>query len=155
MTGQRAIGAPRGDRWERQRGSASVEATLLAPLLVLLLLFVVACGRLATTRLRVADAAHQGARTASLARDSGTATTTARATVTQALATAGASCGRSDITVDTSAFRAGGTVTVTVTCHATLADLSGLHLPGDTATLTASFTSPVDTYRGVNTASAS
>ena len=141
----------RTSREEGQRGSAAVEATLLAPLLILLLLFVVTCGRLASTRLRVGDAAHQGARAASLTRDAGTATTAARASIAQALAPAGASCAHHDITVDTSAFRAGGTVRVTVTCHASLADLSGLRLPGNLGALSASFTSPVDTYRGVST----
>jgi Flp pilus assembly protein TadG len=129
-----------------------VEVTLMAPLLVLLLLFVVACGRLVQARLRLDDAAHQGARAASLARDPATATTAATATVRAALAPGGATCADVGVAVDVGAFRPGGAVTVTVTCHVAVADLTGLHLPGTAGTETASFTSPVDQFRGVTSA---
>ena len=48
--------------------------------------------------------------------------------------------------VDTSSFRAGGTVSVTLTCTA---DLSGLTLAGvpGSATMTATGAAPLETYR--------
>lgn len=48
------------------RGSMSVEAVLLTPLLVTLVLFVVHLGRLGTTHLRLVTVADQAARAASL-----------------------------------------------------------------------------------------
>ncbi len=45
-----------------QRGSVTVELVLLTPLLILVLLFVVALGRLAEARLQVNTAAGQAAR---------------------------------------------------------------------------------------------
>lgn len=49
------------------RGSMSVEAVILAPLLVTFVLFVVHVGRIGTTQLRLATIADQAARAASLA----------------------------------------------------------------------------------------
>ena len=48
------------------RGSMSIEAVLLAPILMMLVLFVVHLGRLATTHLRLITVADQSARAASL-----------------------------------------------------------------------------------------
>lgn len=63
-----------------ERGSTAAELTLLTPLLILLLLFVVFCGRLADTKLRINDVAHQAARAATLARTPSQATANAQAT---------------------------------------------------------------------------
>ena len=132
----------------RDAGTAVVELTLLAPLIVLVALLVVACGRAVESGIRVSDAAHQAARAASLARDPGVAQQAATDTADQALSTSGASCRSSRIDVDTSQFRAGGHVSVTVSCTVSVADLAGLPLPAGARTQTASFTSPVDTFRG-------
>ncbi|MDG4864414.1 TadE/TadG family type IV pilus assembly protein, partial [Streptomyces sp. T-3] len=67
-----------------------MELVLLTPLLVLILLIVVGLGRLADARLRVNDAAHQAARSASLARTDAAAQTGARASATAALTGPGA-----------------------------------------------------------------
>lgn len=134
-------------RQHRDRGSAAVEATLLAPLLMLLVLLVVGSGRVVQSQLRVQDAAHSGARAASLARDPATATRAGQAAARAALANGGASCTHADVAVNTSGFSAGGSVTVTVSCAVSVSDLSGLRIGGGT-TQTASFTSVVDTWRG-------
>lgn len=120
----------------------------MAPLLILMLLFVVACGRLAHAHLRIGDAAHSAARAASLARDPAAATRAATSAAHAALPI-GASCTQADIAVDTSAFTPGGSVTVTVTCTVSLADLTSLSLPGGASTQSASFTSPIDTWRSI------
>jgi Flp pilus assembly protein TadG len=140
--------APTSQLHHRDRGSAAVEATLLAPLLMLLVLLVVGSGRLVQSQLRVQDAAHSGARAASLARDPATATRAGKAAARAALANGGASCTRADVAVNTSGFSAGGSVTVTVSCAVSLSDLSGLRIGGDTTTQSATFTSVVDTWRG-------
>lgn len=136
------------ERCCRDRGSAAVELALITPLLVLTLLLVVALGRLAQTQLRVNDAAHQAARAASLARDPASATARARATAAAALDSGGASCRSMAVNVDTSDFRPGGTVTVTVSCVTALDDVRLLGVP-EAKTLNAAFAAPVDAWRGV------
>lgn len=130
-----------------ERGSAAVELTLVAPLLILLLLLVVLCGRLAETKLRINDVAHQAARAATLARTSSQAVANAEATANSALASAGISCQALSVSTDVSGFKPGSTVTVTVSCSVGLGDLTALGVPG-TRTFNSSFSSPVDVWRG-------
>lgn len=128
------------------RGSVAAELTLITPLLLVLLLFVVLCGRLAGTRLRLDDVAHQAARSASAARTVTAAENDARTTAEAALAAAGIGCRDLQVSVDTAGLRPGSTVTATVACTVGLNDLSLLAVPGGTR-LTAHFSSPVDVYR--------
>jgi Flp pilus assembly protein TadG len=137
------------NRGGRQAGSATVELVLVTPLLILLLLFVVALGRLAGARLQVDGAAGQAARAASLARDPAGAVAAAQQTAAQALAASHVTCQQLDVSVDTAAFRPGGWVAVTVTCAVGLSDMALLHLPG-TETIRARFVSGLDVYRGVS-----
>lgn len=131
-----------------ERGSATAEMVLLTPLLIIMLLFVVFCGRLADTRLRLNDVAHQAARAASMSRSTTGAQTDARATAQSALANAGITCQNLAVTVNDAGLRPGSTVSVDVQCTVGLSDLALLGVPGST-TLSATFSSPVDTYRGV------
>lgn len=130
-----------------QDGSAAVELALISPLLVVLLLFVVALGRLATARAEVEAAARDGARAASLARTALTGTTDARSAVKASLAGSRTACRDLAVTVDTAHFTPGGVVTAQVTCTVPLADLALLALPGQ-RTITARFAAPIDRYRG-------
>lgn len=131
---------------ERERGSATVELVLLTPLLVLVLLFVVALGRLVSARIQVQGAAAQAARAASLARDPTTATAAAQQTAEGTLTDQHRTCTTLSVDTDTSRFAAGGTVAVTVRCTVNLADLSGLRLP-TSQTVIARSVQPIDTYR--------
>lgn len=131
-----------------EAGGATVELVLLTPLLVLVLLFVVALGRLASARLEVDAAASQAARAASMARDPATAATLALSLATATLAAHHLICAPLSVSTDTAAFVPGGTVTVRVSCTASLAGLSLLRLPG-AETLTSRFVEPLDTYRSV------
>jgi Flp pilus assembly protein TadG len=133
-----------------ERGSATAELVLLTPVLIIMLLFIVFCGRLAEANLRLEDAAHQAARAASLARSMTNAQNDAHAMASAALANAGIICQSLAVTVNTAGFRPGSTVSVEVTCTAGLSDLALLGVPGSTQ-ISASFSSPVDTYRGVAT----
>ncbi|MEC3974324.1 TadE/TadG family type IV pilus assembly protein [Amycolatopsis sp. H20-H5] len=132
-----------------ERGSATAEMVLLTPVLIVMLLFVMFCGRLADTNLRLNDVAHQAARAASLSRSTASAQNDARATAHSALANAGITCQHLAVSVNAAGLRPGATVSVTVDCTVGLGDLALLGVPGST-TLSASFSSPVDTYRGVN-----
>ncbi|MFD5696496.1 TadE family protein [Streptomyces lasiicapitis] len=132
-------------RWS-DAGSATVELVLVIPVLILMLWFLVFCGRMTDSRLRVEDAAHQAARAASLQRTAAAAATHAHTTAASALSDAGITC--QSLTVDTSgSVQPGGTITTTVTCRIDVHDLALLQVPG-TQTLEADFAAPVDVHRG-------
>ncbi|MFJ8965349.1 TadE/TadG family type IV pilus assembly protein [Lentzea sp. NPDC102401] len=137
-----------------ERGSAAAELTLLTPLLIGLLLLVVFCGRLADTKLRINDAAHQAARSATLARTPQQAVTNAQATANAALASAGITCQSMSVSTSTQGLRPGSTLTVTISCTIGLQDLTLLGVPGS-RTFESSFSSPVDAWRGTSTSSRS
>ncbi|MFD9735706.1 TadE/TadG family type IV pilus assembly protein [Umezawaea sp. NPDC059074] len=137
---------PRSVRLD-ERGSTATELVLLTPLLIVLLLFVVLCGRVANTKLRINDVAHQAARAATLTRTPAQAEAAARSTAQATLASAGIACESLAVRTDTRGLSPGSTVTVTVTCVVGLSDLALLGVPG-TRTFESSFASPVDVWRG-------
>lgn len=138
MTGRRVL--------HEDRGSVAAEVTLVTPLLILLLLFVVFCGRLASAQLTVNDAAHQAARAATLARSAGQASADAEATARSVLARAGVSCHSLTVSSDIAGLTPGSTAHVTVSCRIGLSDLGLLSLPG-AAEATSSASSVVDRWR--------
>lgn len=128
----------------------SVELTvLLTPLFVVLLLFVVLCARTASAKIDVNAAAASAARAASLAASPAAARAEATAAASQALAGQAVSCTSLAVSVDTTAFRRGGSVSVTLACTVRLSDLG---LPGVSATrtVTGSARAPVDVFRQVS-----
>lgn len=131
------------------RGAATTELVLLTPVLIIMLLFVVALGRIASTRQDVDAAARDAARAAANARSPAAAradgTTAAEASLTEQ----GITCRNLTVNLDTAAFRAGGTVTAAVSCTVDLADLTSLSIPAS-QTITATFTAPIDQYRGTS-----
>ncbi|MFD0923214.1 TadE/TadG family type IV pilus assembly protein [Saccharopolyspora rosea] len=127
----------------------ATELTLLVPVLIVLLLFVVFCGRLAEARLRVDDAAHQAVRAATLARSSSQASSNAHATAQAALSQAGVRCQHLDVSAPLARMQPGSTVTVTVTCDIGLSDLAMLGIPGST-TAESTASSVVDQWRGTD-----
>ncbi|WP_031520615.1 TadE/TadG family type IV pilus assembly protein [Streptomyces sp. NRRL F-5123] len=131
-----------------ERGSATVELVLGVPVLVLMFWLLIYCGRASDTRLRIEDAAHQGARAASSDPTASVAAADARATATAALSDAGVAC-RSVTVTTRGSLAPGSAVTVTVACTVGLEDLVLLHLPG-TTTMTAHFTALVDVYRSTD-----
>ena len=144
MTGRRSRHLGRLGRDEA--GSVTAELVLLTPLLILLLLFVVALGRLSGARLDVDGAAAQAARAASIARDPTTAAAMAQQTASAALGSDGLTCGHLDVNTNTTQFAPGGYVAVTVTCVVGLSDLAGLRLPASES-VTSTATSVIDVYR--------
>ncbi len=130
------------------RGSVAVELTLLTPLLLLLLVFVVALGRLAEARQQVDDAAAQAARAATVAASVSEASGTAQQVASASLTSDRITCSHLSVVTNTSSFVPGGIVQVQVICSVSLQNLSLLHLPG-TETVSGSATSPDDRFRSV------
>ena len=131
----------------REAGVAAVELTLLAPVLVAALLFVVGLGRVVTARGDVGAAARDGARAASLARDPTGADEAARGAAERALTGAGVRCRPLEVRTDTGAWTAEAMVAVEVSCTVELADVALVGLPG-TRELRSRFIAPLDVYRG-------
>jgi len=135
-------------RPDAQTGGVAAELVIVTPLLILFLLFVVALGRLAGSRIDLDGAANQAARAASIARDPVAATSAARTTASAVLAGAHISCAHLAVTVDVAEFHPGGSVAVTIACTVELEDVTGLRLPS-AKTLTARGVAPLDRYRGL------
>lgn len=132
--------------WRSERGSISVEVAVIAPAFVFLMLLVVYAGKVSEADGNVERAAAEGARAASLRQNPAAAIDDARAVVEANLAAAGVPCSQLDTSVDTSMFEPGGTVTITVRCDASMADVTLLGVPG-TRSFTATSTEVIDTYR--------
>jgi Flp pilus assembly protein TadG len=133
-------------RWREQDGTLAVEAALVAPVLLVLMLLIVYAGRAAQTDADVRSVAARAARAASLTGDVTAAETAATEIAATNLATAGITCRTTDIAVAAD-MRAGGTVTVAVGCEVTNTDLAMLAVPG-TRWSNATATQVIDTYRG-------
>lgn len=134
-----------------ERGSVTLEAVILIPAFLLFVALVIAAGRVAVARQGVQTAAAEAARQASIARTAEQANTKAQAGALQTLADQQLRCLSSSVVTDTSGFAAPvgtpASVSATVTCEV---DLAGIAIPGlpGSLTITASFQSPLDTYRG-------
>ena len=153
MTGTRpGLVAALARRWRRvaasgDAGSSTAEMALLTPVLVMVLLFVVLCGRLVAAQMDLDTAASSGARSGSIARTDAAAKAEAERTARDTLAARGVTCQQATVTVMTNGLRPGSAVTVTVSCVVPLADLLLLGVPGS-RTVSATATSPVDQWRG-------
>lgn len=122
----------------------AVEIVVLVPLLMLLLMLVVAFGRHVSAEGQTQAAAREAVRAATLARTAEGAQLAAQdaldATVPDTL-----EC--EPVLLD-GAFVAGGTLTVTVTCAISYANLGALGLPGSTS-ISATSSAPLDLHRSV------
>lgn len=124
------------------RGSASVELVILAPLVGVLLLAVVVVGRVQVARADVEGAARSAARELALARDPNAVITTVESGLAATLNVGSPSCRSMSFTPAVSA----GWVTVTVACAVDLDAVSVLPLPGS-MTVTGTATEAIDAYR--------
>jgi Flp pilus assembly protein TadG len=132
------------------RGSAAIEMAVLMPMFVAVFTAAILLGRMGNAASAVEMAAYDAARTASLARDAGTAASQAVTTVEASLAEQGFSCaGGPTVEVDTSGFSqpvgTPASVTVSVTCQVTVGDIDLIGVPDQE--VSASFVSPLDQYR--------
>lgn len=133
-----------------ERGSAVVEAVLLTPVLVAMLLVVIFGGRVALTRQAVESAAADAARAASIARTASAARSDAGKSANISLANQNIQCTQTRVTVDVGGFAKPvgtvATVSVTVVCDMLTSDLGLVGVPG-TMRIEATMVSPLDTYR--------
>ncbi|NUR96216.1 MAG: pilus assembly protein TadE [Kribbellaceae bacterium] len=138
-------------RLRDERGSVSIEVAILAPALILLIVVGIVAGRTSLAASMVADAAHDAARAASLARTASDARVVAAQTADRSLFGHGYACVNPTVTTDTSGFTRPlgqpATVTVTISCTISYADLVKLPgVPGGKVIIN-SFTSPLDQFR--------
>jgi hypothetical protein len=141
MTGHRS--------WLRdERGSMALELVAIVPVIVLLWLVGVFALRMAVANGDIEAAARDAARSASIARSAAGAQTAAARSAATSLASSGRVCRSLQVVTSTGDFRAGGSVTVTVTCAIRLDNLAPLSLRGAKQVRQA-YTAPVDPYRGV------
>jgi Flp pilus assembly protein TadG len=126
-------------------GTTTVELVLLAPLLLALLCFTAAGGRITQAEAQLEGAARDAARAASIERSPQAARAAASRTAAGNISFA---CAPLTVVADVRDFRPGGTVTVTVRCTASLAGLGLAGFPGR-VTLTGRAVAPLDQYRGL------
>lgn len=134
----------RGHRGDQ--GSAAIELTLIAPVLVVILLFVVGLGRMAHARQQIESVAADSARAASLERNTAMSAQAAKTAATRSLGATGVSCTNLDVNTDLSSYQPGGRVTVTVSCTTRLRDVMLAGFPGS-RTFTATSSVPIETFR--------
>ncbi|MBW9208832.1 pilus assembly protein [Mumia sp. zg.B21] len=159
MTIGRGSGA--GGRLRRTRddgGASSLELVILAPFMMMLLMLIVAFARYAQAENLVDQAARDAARAATAQNDRGAVASIAATTVTSTMDDAPQSCrdsasagapvlnGKAFTIPDPDAADEVASVTVTVTCTLSTADLS--FFPFWEIEVQRSFTSPLDRYRG-------
>ena len=137
-------------RRDRDAGNAALELVILAPVILFLLGLVIAAGRTSVARGSVAAAARDAARQASISLTPGAAQTAALSSARAALGQDGLNCDPV-VTVNVSGFGVAvgepANVQATVTCRVSLSSLVVPGMPGS-KTLRATFTSPLDPYRG-------
>lgn len=135
---------------DHERGSVVVEAAVGAPAFLLFVALILLAGRVAIAHQAVESAANEAARTASIARTQSEADHSATTAAANTLESQDLRCVRSQVTVDTTGFAAPvgtpASVTATVRCTVNLSDLSLPGVPGS-RTVTATMSSPIDTYR--------
>jgi Flp pilus assembly protein TadG len=138
-------------RPDRDRGSAAVEAAVLAPAVLALIGVAIVGGRIQVSGAAIETAAHDAARAASISRTAAQARTAAHAAADATLTQTGLHCARLTVAVDTAGFAIPvgqpATVSADVTCVVGFADLVAVDgLPGGKR-LHARFTSVLDNYR--------
>ncbi|RBM17403.1 pilus assembly protein TadE [Prauserella sp. PE36] len=131
-------------------GSVSVEAAILVPAVIFVGLLIVAGARVSSAQQTVDNAATAAARAASLARGPAAAQQAGTQVARERLDQEGLACQESSVSVYAAqiAVGRGGQVRASLTCRVPLSDLA-LPVPGGTRTITSTFTSPVDPYRGI------
>jgi Flp pilus assembly protein TadG len=129
-----------------ERGTAAIELVLMAPVLMVILLFVVGLGRMAHARQQLESVAADSARAASLERNTHQSAAAARAAAQQSLGEAGVSCTGLTVDVELGSYEPGGQVRVVVSCTTKLSDVGLAGFPGR-KTFTATSTVPIETYR--------
>jgi Flp pilus assembly protein TadG len=130
----------------------ALEMVILAPLLLLLLMFLLACGRYFQTSSLLESAARDGARAATQERSLGAAQRRVDDAVDRTMDQAIDSCKNSASGVIQGSFTAGSPISVEVSCTVNYGDLGLIGFDLKEVTLKRKFTSTLDPYRGVRDA---
>lgn len=150
-TGAKGLG-PIAKMATDDRGLAALELVILAPVILLLICFVIAAGRTSIAQGAIDAAARAAARQASIAPNLGAAKQAAYAGAVAALRGDGLNCQRPVVNLPRvrEAFRSqvgqSAQVHAVVVCRVRLSDLAIPGIPGSIR-LTAGFTSPLDPFR--------
>ena len=133
-----------------ERGASPASVVIVIGIVLVFAELIVMGGRMAAAHAEVTGAAREAARSGSVAQTAssvdGLARTTALANVDQNAP----HCISATVSTNSSNFRAGGSVTVTVRCRVHLSDLSLLSLPWGSRTIEADATEVVEFFRAVD-----
>lgn len=128
----------------------TLEFVVIAPAILAILALLIVAGRVMLAGNAVAQAADEAARSASIARTATQARSQAESATAAALARQGLQCSSTQVSIDVGGFSVpvgqAADVSATITCQVQLSDLSLPGFPGS-RTVTATSTSPLDTYR--------
>jgi Flp pilus assembly protein TadG len=140
----------RGERFGRREesGSLTAELVLLTPIIVVFALLAVGLGRYELAREAVVGSARAAAEAAAVAASASQAQAAASTSASPGVSDLGNGCTSLQVNTNTSQFSPGGSVSVTVTCHISFADIFVPGVPGST-TVTAVESAPIDPYRSV------
>jgi Flp pilus assembly protein TadG len=140
----------RSRRGHNDRGSAAIEAAILAPPLLVLIGLAIVGGRIQVAGGAIEGAAHDAARAASISRTKSEAYDNALAAANATLNQQGLHCATLTVVPNLAGFDVEvgqpATVAVSITCVVDFSDLVADGLPGS-KTLTTSFVSALDTFR--------
>jgi len=132
-----------------ERGSAGLEAAVLAPAIMVCIMLVVYSARVGQAERHIFNTVSEAARAASLKEEAQGAQNAARQIVQTNLENHDLSCKNGweeSVEVDTSEFYPGGYVTVFITCEIDGSDLSNI-VPVPSRTFSTASTEPIDHYR--------
>ena len=132
-----------------EEGQAIAELVIVAPVLLLIIVLMIGLGRVDSAEGDVESAARAAVQAAVVQSDPADAQAQATAAVTSTLAGVGLTCPSPQITTDSQNFVPGGSVSVTVTCVTSLADVTVPGFPGSKS-LSATSTAHVDPFRAVS-----
>jgi len=130
----------------RERGSAAVEALLVAPVLLVLVALLIAGGRLTSDQASLRSVARESARIAVTAATPGAASRLGEQRAFEVARGYGLDPSRLEVAVMPGAFARGGNVRVRVGYSVSLSDLPSLGLIPGSARLTADHLEPIDIH---------
>ncbi|GLH99793.1 TadE/TadG family type IV pilus assembly protein [Phytohabitans aurantiacus] len=137
-------------RRHADRGSAAIEAAIIAPWLLILIGAAIVGGRIQVAGGAVEEAAHDAARAASISRTKAEASQAAYAAASATLSQEGLHCARLTVAANLAGFDVQigqpATVSVSVTCVIDFSDLAADGLPGS-KTINYTFVSALDNFR--------
>ena len=147
MTPVRPTQHAQHDQARSQRGTATVELTVVALGLLVFAAGLIAIGRLTDTRTALAGVAREAARAAADAPSATQAVQVGQDAARQTASGYGLDPTRLQVSVDPQGFARGGTLLVTASYQVRLGDLPTLRLLPGQVTLTARQLEPIDPFR--------